>query len=177
MRERAVDAFDVVYVPPGINVQLFVETEIPLTTTPRGRQLRYTYAEESPRATLINGLITAFRASSSCASGPDPCSQEGPTTLQVYEHHLAGEIAWQARHQSHSRCVLVWGRVMSLPMRGAKSGAATKPYAICSAIFSVNPEFSRLCVSPSERGNAHPGYLRRFRCTSAATTPNRAKGF
>ena len=52
MRERAVDAFDVVYVPPGINVQLFVETEIPIDYDTQGRQLRYSYAEESPRATL-----------------------------------------------------------------------------------------------------------------------------
>ena len=52
IRERAVDAFDVVYVPPGINVQIFVETEIPIDYDTLGRRLHYTYSEESPRATL-----------------------------------------------------------------------------------------------------------------------------
>ncbi len=44
IRERADEAFDVVYVPPGINVQLFVETEIPIDYDTKGRMLRYDYA-------------------------------------------------------------------------------------------------------------------------------------
>ena len=66
----------------------------------------------------INGLITAL-ALSSCASGPDPLPQEGPTSLQVYEHHLAGEIAGQADTKATAGASWSGGEPMSLPMRGA----------------------------------------------------------
>lgn len=49
VRERADDAFDVIYVPPGINVQLFVETAIPIDYDTRGRRLRYDYAAGETR--------------------------------------------------------------------------------------------------------------------------------
>ncbi|TVR65498.1 MAG: hypothetical protein EA420_03000 [Candidatus Competibacteraceae bacterium] len=42
-RERALDAFDVVYVPSGIDVQIFVEQEIPIDYDTDGRRLRYHY--------------------------------------------------------------------------------------------------------------------------------------
>jgi len=43
VRERASDVFDVVYVPPGQGVQIFVETEIPIDYDTAGRQLQYAY--------------------------------------------------------------------------------------------------------------------------------------
>ena len=43
VRERASDAFDVVYVPPGQGVQIFVEAEIPIDYDTAGRQLQYAY--------------------------------------------------------------------------------------------------------------------------------------
>ncbi len=47
VRERAIGAFDVVYVPPGINVQVFVETQIPIDYDTRGRKVQYHYALET----------------------------------------------------------------------------------------------------------------------------------
>ncbi len=46
VRERASDAFDVVYVPPGQGVQIFVEAEIPIDYDTAGRQLQYAYGGE-----------------------------------------------------------------------------------------------------------------------------------
>ena len=43
VRERASDAFDVVYVPPGQGVQIFVEAEIPIDYDTEGRKLQYAY--------------------------------------------------------------------------------------------------------------------------------------
>lgn len=45
VRERASDAFDVVYVAPGQNVQIFVETEIPIDYNTTGRKLQYAYGQ------------------------------------------------------------------------------------------------------------------------------------
>ncbi|MBK8168630.1 MAG: TIGR03752 family integrating conjugative element protein [bacterium] len=41
--ERAEGAFDVIYVPPGIDVQIFVETQIPIDYDTGGRKLSYGY--------------------------------------------------------------------------------------------------------------------------------------
>ncbi|CDI02319.1 putative Integrating conjugative element protein, PFL_4705 family [Candidatus Competibacter denitrificans Run_A_D11] len=41
--ERAEDAFDVVYVPSGIDVQIFVEDQIPIDYDTNGRKLQYDY--------------------------------------------------------------------------------------------------------------------------------------
>ena len=43
VRERSVNAFDVVYVPSGIQVQLFVEQQINIDYDPNGRKLAYDY--------------------------------------------------------------------------------------------------------------------------------------
>ena len=45
VRERASDAFDVVYVPPGQGVQIFVEAEIPIDYDTAGRKLQYAYSD------------------------------------------------------------------------------------------------------------------------------------
>lgn len=52
VRERASDAFDVVYVPPGENVQIFVEAEIPINYDTAGRKLQYAYGEGGSYAPL-----------------------------------------------------------------------------------------------------------------------------
>ncbi|MBK8185640.1 MAG: TIGR03752 family integrating conjugative element protein [Candidatus Competibacteraceae bacterium] len=52
VRERASDAFDVVYVPPGQNVQIFVEAEIPINYDTAGRKLQYAYGEGGSYAPL-----------------------------------------------------------------------------------------------------------------------------
>jgi len=52
VRERASDAFDVVYVPPGQNVQIFVEAEIPINYDTTGRKLQYAYGEGGDHAPL-----------------------------------------------------------------------------------------------------------------------------
>lgn len=52
LRERAEDAFDVVYVPPGIDVQIFVEAEIPIDYATHGRKLRYDYGSEVSHVAL-----------------------------------------------------------------------------------------------------------------------------
>ena len=44
--ERAEGAFDVIYAPPGLNVQIFVEAQIPIDYDTDGRKLRYDYAGE-----------------------------------------------------------------------------------------------------------------------------------
>lgn len=44
--ERAEGAFDVIYVPPGIDVQIFIETQIAIDYDTDGRKLRYDYASE-----------------------------------------------------------------------------------------------------------------------------------
>lgn len=44
--KRAVGAFDIIYVETGLNVQLFVETEIPIDYDPNGRKISYDYSEE-----------------------------------------------------------------------------------------------------------------------------------
>ncbi len=43
--ERAEDAFDVIYVPPGIQVQIFVESQIPIDYDTDGRKLHYSYLQ------------------------------------------------------------------------------------------------------------------------------------
>ena len=43
--ERAEDAFDVIYVPPGIQVQIFVESQIPIDYDTDGRKLHYAYRQ------------------------------------------------------------------------------------------------------------------------------------
>ena len=45
--ERAQDAFDVVYVPPGIGAQIFVESQIPIDYATDGRKLRYDYTQRA----------------------------------------------------------------------------------------------------------------------------------
>ena len=52
VRERAADAFDVVYVPPGVDVQLFIETTIPIDYATNGRKLRYDYTPGGTHARL-----------------------------------------------------------------------------------------------------------------------------
>jgi len=52
VRERAADAFDVVYVPPGVDVQLFIETTIPIDYATDGRKLRYDYTPGGTHARL-----------------------------------------------------------------------------------------------------------------------------
>jgi len=52
VRERAADAFDVVYVPPGMDVQLFIETTIPIDYATDGRKLRYDYPPGGTHARL-----------------------------------------------------------------------------------------------------------------------------
>lgn len=52
VRERADGAFDVVYVPPGIDVQVFVETPIPIDYHTDGRKLHYSYTQEVSHAML-----------------------------------------------------------------------------------------------------------------------------
>ncbi|MCP5451531.1 MAG: TIGR03752 family integrating conjugative element protein [Gammaproteobacteria bacterium] len=52
VRERAADAFDVVYVPPGVDVQLFIETTIPIDYATDGRKLRYDYPPGGTHARL-----------------------------------------------------------------------------------------------------------------------------
>ena len=43
-RDRAEGAFDVIYVPPGIHVQIFVEAQIAIDYHTDGRKLGYDYA-------------------------------------------------------------------------------------------------------------------------------------
>lgn len=43
--ERAQDAFDVIYVPSGVEVQIFVESEIPIDYNTDGRMLQYSYLQ------------------------------------------------------------------------------------------------------------------------------------
>lgn len=50
--ERAADAFDVVYTPPGIDVQIFIETAIPIDYDTDGRRLHYRYASGGSHAAL-----------------------------------------------------------------------------------------------------------------------------
>ena len=45
--ERAEDAFDVIYVPPGIQVQIFVESQIPIDYDTDGRKLHYSYLQRA----------------------------------------------------------------------------------------------------------------------------------
>ena len=45
--ERAEDAFDVIYVPPGIRVQIFVESQIPIDYDTDGRKLHYAYRQRA----------------------------------------------------------------------------------------------------------------------------------
>lgn len=45
VRERAEGAFDVIYVPPGIDVQIFVEAQIPIDYHTDGRKLSYDYSQ------------------------------------------------------------------------------------------------------------------------------------
>ncbi len=52
VKERAEDAFDVVYAPPGIDVQIFIETQIPIDYQTDGRKLHYSYAAEASHAVL-----------------------------------------------------------------------------------------------------------------------------
>jgi hypothetical protein len=52
VRERAADAFDVVYVPSGEDVQLFIETTIPIDYATDGRKLRYDYTPGGTHARL-----------------------------------------------------------------------------------------------------------------------------
>lgn len=52
VRERADGAFDVVYVPPGLNVQIFVETQIPIDYDTNGRKLQYSYTRGGTYAEL-----------------------------------------------------------------------------------------------------------------------------
>lgn len=44
VRDRAEGAFDVIYVPPGIDVQIFVEAQIPIDYHTDGRKLSYDYS-------------------------------------------------------------------------------------------------------------------------------------
>lgn len=50
--ERAADAFDVVYTPPGIDVQIFIETAIPIDYDTDGHRLHYRYASGGSHAAL-----------------------------------------------------------------------------------------------------------------------------
>ena len=45
VRERADRAFDVVYVPPGSPVQIFIETQIPIDYDTAGRKIAYDYTQ------------------------------------------------------------------------------------------------------------------------------------
>lgn len=54
VRERVSDAFDVVYVPPGQGVQIFVEAEIPIDYDTTGRQLQYAYGGEGDSDALLD---------------------------------------------------------------------------------------------------------------------------
>lgn len=42
--KRAVGAFDIIYIEPGLNVQVFVESEIPIDYDPEGRKISYDYS-------------------------------------------------------------------------------------------------------------------------------------
>ena len=50
--ERAEDAFDVIYVPPGIEVQIFIESEIPIDYNTDGRMLQYPYLRRASHDSL-----------------------------------------------------------------------------------------------------------------------------
>ena len=45
VRERAANAFDVVYVPSGVEVQIFVERQINIDYDPNGRKIAYDYTQ------------------------------------------------------------------------------------------------------------------------------------
>ncbi len=45
VRERSASAFDVVYVPPGVQVQMFVEQQIDIDYNPLGRKIAYDYSD------------------------------------------------------------------------------------------------------------------------------------
>lgn len=58
-------------------------------------------------------------ALNSCASGPDPLPQDGPTTLQIYQRHLAGELPGQSStSETTARPVWSGGEFIALPTRG-----------------------------------------------------------
>lgn len=52
--ERAEGAFDVIYVPPGIDVQIFVEEQIPIDYDTNGRKLSYDYGEGETHAHVLD---------------------------------------------------------------------------------------------------------------------------